>query len=227
MIDTHCHLCDAAFKNDIEDVVLRAVTTGVRGVLTLTEERSDFSLALELKERFPDWINLGFGIHPMQKREDGSGLSRSVNLKDMDGVRELILKHAEQLVAIGEVGLDFSPCVCPTMELHAVQRAVLTQQIHLSKELNLPLNVHSRSASKPTLELLKSEGATRVQMHAFDGRPSVAMLGVQEGFYFSIPPCVLRSKQKQELVKAVPLTHLLLETDSPVLGVNPELTIPP
>ncbi|KER22489.1 hypothetical protein T265_09438 [Opisthorchis viverrini] len=137
MIDTHCHLCDTSFKDDIEDVVLRAVTTGIRGVLTLTEERSDFSLALELKKRFPDWINLGFGIHPMQKREDGSGLCRSVNLK---------------------VGLDFSPCVCPTTELHAVQRAVLTHHIHLSKDLNLPLNVHSRSASKPTLELLKSEG---------------------------------------------------------------------
>ncbi|KAA3680966.1 TatD DNase family protein [Paragonimus westermani] len=237
MIDTHCHLSHEAFENDIDEVIVRAVATGVRAALVLTEERADIPLVLELKARYPEWINVGFGIHPLQVRKDGSHLSRSVTMKvsepafgpfgleflqDMDGVRDIIVKNAEQLVAIGEVGLDFTPAICPSLDSHEIQRSVFTSQIRLARELNLPLNVHSRSASKPTIELLKTEGATRVQMHAFDGRPSQAMVGVAAGYFFSIPPCVYRSKQKQELVKAVPLTNLLLETDSPVLGVSAE-----
>ncbi|KAF6768071.1 hypothetical protein AHF37_06725 [Paragonimus kellicotti] len=66
MIDTHCHLSHEAFENDIDEVVVRAVATGVRAALTLTEERADMPLVLELKARYPEWINVGFGIHPLQ-----------------------------------------------------------------------------------------------------------------------------------------------------------------
>jgi TatD DNase family protein len=92
----------------------------------------------------------------------------------------------------------------------------------LAQELALPLNVHSRSAGHHTLDLLITCGANRVLMHAFDGKASYAVRAAeQHGYLFSIPPSVVRSSQKQKLVRLLPLEALVLESDSPVLGPEP------
>ncbi|MCG6909724.1 MAG: TatD family hydrolase [Deltaproteobacteria bacterium] len=90
------------------------------------------------------------------------------------------------------------------------QQSIFTTFIRLSKEVDLPLNVHSRSAGRKVVELLMAEGVTRVQLHAFDAKASAAKPAVEAGYFFSIPPSVVRSRQKQKLVKALPLETLLL-----------------
>jgi TatD DNase family protein len=102
-----------------------------------------------------------------------------------------------------------------------VQRRILARFVTLAGELDLPLNVHSRSAGRATIQFLRDHGARRVLLHAFDGKASSAQEGLAAGYYFSIPPSVVRSEQKQKLVRALPLDRLLLETDSPVLGPDP------
>ena len=99
-----------------------------------------------------------------------------------------------------------------------MQRAALTRLAELALALDLPLNVHSRSAGRHTLDLLLARGARRVLMHAFDGKAGHALRGAEAGYVFSIPPSIVRSPQKQKLVRALPLEALALETDSPVLG---------
>jgi TatD DNase family protein len=131
----------------------------------------------------------------------------------------LIRESRERLVAIGEVGLDHWKVKQPAER--ELQRDIFTRFIRLSQEVDLPLNIHSRSAGRHVVALLLDEGARRVQLHAFDGKPASALPAVEAGYYFSIPPSVVRSRQKQKLVRRLPLSCLLLETDSPVLSATP------
>ena len=93
--------------------------------------------------------------------------------------------------------------------------------MRLAAETGLPLNVHSRSAGRATIDLLLESNAKRVLLHAFDGRAATALPAVEAGFFFSVPPSVVRSPQKQKLVRRLPIENLLVETDSPVLGPEP------
>lgn len=132
---------------------------------------------------------------------------------------EFIRRHRNRLVAVGEVGLDY--WAVQETSLKEVQREVFKVLIDVAREVGLPLNVHSRSAGRHAVAMLLESGADKVHMHAFDGKASAALPGVEAGFFFSIPPSVVRSRQKQKLVKQLPLDCLLVESDSPVLGPVP------
>jgi TatD DNase family protein len=103
-----------------------------------------------------------------------------------------------------------------------IQQEIFRSFVALSSELALPLNVHSRSAGRQTISILLECSATRVQLHAFDGRFATAVPALEAGFFFSVPPSIVRSEQKKKLVKKLPLASLLVETDSPVLGPVPQ-----
>uniref|UniRef100_A0A667Y885 TatD DNase domain containing 3 n=1 Tax=Myripristis murdjan TaxID=586833 RepID=A0A667Y885_9TELE len=137
--------------------------------------------------------------------------------QDLEPALPLFHKHRDRLVAIGEVGLDFTPW-CAAEQDRDEQIAVFVRQLDIAKELDLPVNVHSRSAAKVTIATMRERGVSRALLHNFAGRPSVALEGVKAGYFFSFPPAVCRNQQRAKLIKQIPLEHICLETDSPALG---------
>jgi TatD DNase family protein len=207
LVDTHAHICDPAFDADRAEMLRRAATAGVGAVIAVGENISDARKNIELS-----------AVHPMIR--PAAGLYPTI--LDRDQARTMcsfIREKRSKLFAIGEVGLDF--WIVKEDADKEVQKDIFKAFIALSKELDLPLNIHSRSAGRHAVALLLECGAARVQMHAFDGKASAAQPAVEAGYFFSIPPSVVRSRQKQKLVKSLPLSCILVETDSPVLGPEP------
>jgi TatD DNase family protein len=209
LIDTHAHLCAPEFTHDLDAVLSRARTMGVAAVIAVGETPADADRNLELSRRHP-MIRPAAGLYPTV-----------LELGQAEALHRFIREYRQELAAIGEVGLDY--WAVQEEKDRELQQEIFKGFIVLAGEMDLPLNVHSRSAGRAAIDLLLKSGAVRVQLHAFDGRASTALPAVEAGYFFSIPPSVVRSRQKQKLVKQLPLTCLLVETDSPVLG--PELAV--
>ncbi|XP_028294175.1 putative deoxyribonuclease TATDN3 isoform X1 [Gouania willdenowi] len=215
-VDCHCHISAKDFDKDVDEVIENSKKAGLLAVLAVAEHVGEFEKIVLLSKRYPGFIFPCLGVHPVQ--EVSPGQQRGASLKDLEDALPVIEEYKDQLVGIGEVGLDFTPRFVSNETDKDDQRQVLIRQIVLAKTLDLPLNVHSRSAGRPTIHLLKEQGVEKALLHAFDGKPSVAMEGVKAGYLFSIPPSIIRSEQKQKLVKQLPLENICLETDSPALG---------
>ena len=208
LTDCHAHLADPRLVANLDAILDRARTAGVRRIIAVSETMKDLQHSLALAERH-SMIAVAAGLYP-----EYADLSKA---SEMIGFIEA---NRPSIAAIGEVGLDF--WLAKTEEQKQLQRQIFSLFIDLAIRLDLPLNIHSRSAGRHAVAMLLQQKAVRVQLHAFDGKPSSAAAAVDSGYFFSIPPSVVRSTQKQKLVKYLPLDVLLLETDSPVLGPEPD-----
>jgi TatD DNase family protein len=209
LIDVHAHIGAEEFDADRGEVIERARVRGIDRIVAVGETLSEAERNLELAQRYPGTIWAAAGLYPTM-----------VDLEQATGLMDFIRRNKDNLLAIGEVGLDHWKV--QDEKDREIQREIFGRFIDLGGELELPLNVHSRSAGRKAIEVLLERNAGSVLMHAFDGRASVALRGVEAGYFFSIPPSVVRSKQKQKLVRQLPLESVLLETDSPVLGPRPQ-----
>uniref|UniRef100_A0A8B9Q0F7 Uncharacterized protein n=1 Tax=Apteryx owenii TaxID=8824 RepID=A0A8B9Q0F7_APTOW len=198
---TDCPLSDTLclfLLQDVHDVIEKSRKAGVQAFVSVTEQENEFEKVIGLAERYPSSVVPCFGVHPIRSGAEGW--------------------HS----ATVQVGLDFTPWLVPTPQQREEQQRVLALQLAIEKRLDLPVNVHSRSAGRQTIAFLKKEGVQDVLLHNFAGRPSVALEGVQASYYFSFPPAVARQDQRAKLIKQIPLENICLETNSPSLGPNKE-----
>ncbi|CAM4540212.1 unnamed protein product [Caretta caretta] len=239
-VDCHCHLAAPDFERDINDVIEKSRKAGVPAFVSVTEQQSEFEEVIDLAERYPESVMACFGIHPIQSSANGHRsvtvqLFKSLEQKsamvavvstavtwDLEPALPFFEKHKDKLVAIGEIGLDFTPWFVSTSQQREEQQKVFVLQLDIAKQLDLPVNVHSRLAGRQTIAFLKEQGIWNALLHNFAGRPSVALEGVQAGFCFSFPPAVTRNDQRAKLIRQIPLENICLETNSPSLGPKKE-----
>ncbi|CAD6193993.1 unnamed protein product [Caenorhabditis auriculariae] len=215
MIDVHCHLADNKFKEDVDEVIQRAKEAGVQGVVVVPEFVNQFKRVLEIAERYPRFAFCAFGVHPIQKR------NRGVRLDAIVEVERHLQEHHDKAICVGEIGLDHTTSQFKlTADGLKTQEEVFRRQIRLALKFDLPINVHSRSAARRTTEVLREERfpGNKVVLHAYDGTIEDAQQAVADGAFLSVPPCFASCENARKVFETVPMSHILLETDSPALG---------
>jgi len=204
-IDVHCHLDSSEFDNDLDSVLNNAKNLGVIKIISSALNIDSINKTFKIIERYPNFVYLTACC-------DYTILDEKI----VNEITEYIIKIKDKIVGIGEAGLDFY--IYRNEALKEKNIKIFKHWINLAINLDLPLVVHSRSAGKYAIKILIQSGIKKVIMHAFDGSVGYGIEGSKNGFYFSIPPSIVRSEQKQKLVKHLPLENILLESDSPVLG---------
>ncbi|MBO2945931.1 TatD family hydrolase [Paenibacillus sp. F411] len=210
LFDTHTHLDSAAFDEDREAVIQRAVDQGITRMINIGFNRETIPTTMQLAEKY-DFIYAAVGWHPVD----------AIAMKEEDLEWIASLTAHRKVVAIGEIGLDYHWDTSPK----EIQHKVFRQQIQLAKELNLPIVIHNRDAHEDVLRILKEEKASEVGgvMHSFSGSWETAKQCLHMGFHISFggPTTFKNAKQPKEVLTQVPLDRLLLETDAPYLTPHP------
>jgi TatD DNase family protein len=219
VIDSHCHLADAKFADDVEAVIGRARAAGVERVLvilTAGDER-EAAQAARVEALWPE-TRVAIGVHPHSAHEYADNPGRAA-----DVVRAQIAATPSAR-AVGEIGLDYHYDFAP----RDVQRAVFRAQVNLARELDIPVVIHTREADEDTVAILKEAvdgpgGVVRGVFHCFTGTPALARAGLDLGLYISLAGIVTFPKagNLRETARGVPVDRLMTETDSPFLAPVP------
>lgn len=206
-IDTHCHLDFSEYDLDRDEVILRAKDKSVNYIINVGSDIENSKRAVELAQKY-DCVYATVGCHP----HDASGF-----VPDMINVlRDLASRN--KVLAIGEIGLDYYRNLSPA----DLQKKVFVDLIHLAKEKNLPVVLHSRHAETDTLEILKSEKVDKAIVHCFSSNEQFLKDCLDLGYFVSFTCNITykKSQQLRDIVKIVPLDRFCLETDAPYLSAE-------
>jgi TatD DNase family protein len=219
LADTHCHLNFDAFEADREEVVARARTAGVNRLLNPGIDLNSSHAALNLARRF-DPVYAAVGIHP-----NSAGQWSQASGAELSG-----MAVQDKAVAIGEIGLDYYRLGAPRDQ----QLAAFQAQLELAAKVNRPVVIHNRDATGDVLELLSAWHADLVEsgsalaqrpgvLHSFSGSQAQAAEAIRMGFLIGItgPVTFRNAPELQDLVAALSLESLLVETDAPFLTPHP------
>ena len=210
IFDTHSHYNDKQYTQDRKAVLASLKDAGVTQVVNVSASWKDLLDTLELIQKVP-FMYGAVGIHPDHVGE--------LNEERLRQLREYC--HRDKVVAVGEIGLDYHWNVEPK----EVQQEWFIRQLHLATEEKLPVIIHSREASQDTFDIMKKEhaGTTGGVIHCFSGSAEMAKEYVKMGYYIGVGGVVTfkNSRVLKEVVKAISLEHIVVETDCPYLAPTP------
>jgi TatD DNase family protein len=211
-IDTHCHLDAPELAPDLADVAVRALAAGVKHCVLPAVNVANFQAVRLLAERFN--YSYALGIHPVCVPR-----AQESDLKALDA--ELTLRHsAPRLVAVGEIGLDFFVPELTTPAMRERQEFFYREQLKLARQHDLPVILHVRRSADRLLKHLRDlapPSGWHGIAHAFNGSDQQAAEFIKLGFKLGFGGAVTfeTALQLMRLAAELPLTALVMETDSP------------
>jgi len=213
MIDTHCHIDEEAFAEDREQVIARQKENGVEAMIVPGVNSASIETVLAVCHRHPGYCYPALGLHPEDVKADWE--------ERMAEMEKAIRAHREELVAIGEIGLDYYWDKTYKEE----QKEVLRRQLLLARELDLPVILHNRESTEDILTIVKEVGGRGV-FHCFSGSKETAEIILKMGFYLGIGGVLTFKNSKladtlAELNRTQIINRLLLETDAPYMAPTP------
>ncbi len=215
LIDTHCHLTEEQFDDDLDEVIARAAAVGIEWMITVGTDVRSSRIAIGLAEEYGP-VRAAVGIHPHEAAQATAAAWADI---------ERYAGH-KQVVAVGETGLDFARQHCP----RHTQIRLLRRHLELARASGKPIILHCRDAEQELLgeleRLVEASGEPiRGVMHCFSGSADTTRRTIQLGLHISFAGQITYKNRKfrplHELVPAVPLDRLLVETDSPYLSPEP------
>lgn len=211
MIDSHCHLEFEDFDGDRDEVIKKA-RHRIKGIVNSSAEIETAKDVLRLHRNNPKFIFPSLGLHP----------KRAIKASDeeLDKFRRTVKEKSGEIVAIGEVGLDYAQVENPKKRQES--KEIFRDFLRLSNDLGLPVVVHARRAMDDTLQILKEKEGD-VIIHCFAGDLEDMYEAVGRGYYLSFGGIIFRMRKKYERIfQDIPLDNLLLETDAPFLAKRKE-----
>jgi len=209
IFDTHAHLIEEDFDDDLDEVILRARSADVNHILNVSYDGESSVKGVDLANK-EEGIYTSIGIHPHWAEE----LNDEV-LEDL-----FLLAKKEKVLAIGEIGLDYYK----STSSREIQQKAFLAQIELANSLDLPVLIHDRDAHGDLFELIKNNRPKRGGiLHCFSGSLELAQEGIKFGFYISFagPLTFKNSRRLPEIAVKIPLEKIVIETDSPYLAPEP------
>jgi TatD DNase family protein len=208
-VDAHLHLTDKGYEQNVEAVVKEAKQLGVSALVTNATDLESSHKCIGLAEKYPDHVYAAVGIHPWNTKQ--------LKPNEVQDTVDLILKNKEnrqKVVAVGEIGLDAS--YSGNGEPTEIQKQVFHEMLRVAEKTSLPVVIHSRGSTSQIVDMLPSYQLGKVLLHWFSQPHSLIGTIVDRGYYITEGPQVLYSSGMQEIVRQIPLTNLMTETDGPV-----------
>lgn len=215
MIDTHCHLEQSDYSKD-RDVVIERCKHQLQAVVISCSNFKHFNTTLQLVRQHKGFVFAATSVHPQYVKE--------IDEKELRKYFEMIRSNKENIVAIGETGLDYN--WIKETEWQEKQKQLFIRFIDLANQLLLPLVIHSRDAAETVVDILEKYKTKSVQMHMFTKRALLKRV-IDNGWLISVNTLLLRSKNVKKIVRDCPLEQLMLETDSPWLGMDKDGKLKP
>ncbi|HEY0196323.1 MAG TPA: TatD family hydrolase [Methanobacterium sp.] len=206
MIDAHCHVDFKEYNKNREEVMRRAQEK-LRAIINSGASLGGNRRTLKLQEEYPGFLYATLGFHPHNAAKADSNI--------IDQAMDEIIDNIDNSVALGETGLDFHQL--KSEEHKKRQKDLFKRFIDLAVEYDKPLVIHARDGEKTALDMVKNT-VPQVIFHCYGGDAQTASAIVDEGYYISLSTIITFSSHHQDMVKGIPLSNILTETDSPYLS---------